>query len=55
MIAPYLGRVAVAMTDGADAEKKKWASKAKEDKARREEVIWNAYRDRPRRREVYDA
>ena len=46
MIAPHPVRVGVAMTNGADAEKKKkkkWATKAKEDKARREEVIWNAY------------
>ena len=45
VIAPHPVRVAVAMTDGADAEelprkKKKWANKAKEAKARRVEVIW---------------
>ena len=50
MIAPHPVRVAVAMTDGADAEelprKPKWANKAKEAKARRVEVIWCAFRDR---------
>ena len=50
VIAPHPVRVAVAMTDGADAEelprKPKWANKAKEAKARRVEVIATAYRDR---------